>query len=340
MTVWEKLKMDKISVIVPVYKVEKYLEKSVDSILSQTYENIEVILVDDGSPDGCPAICDEYARADSRVKVIHKKNGGLSDARNAGIEAAASSYIMFVDSDDFISANMAEKLYLAITSGNTDIAVCSLVCVDEDGNEIGIGGSPVPDGVLTADEVIGRYLDDPYNWWHWITACNKLYKRGIFDSLRFPVGKLHEDEFVFHEVILRCEKIACIPDKLYNYFQRSGSICHKESMCSKLDDVEAFFLRARRLSEAGYDEAAYKSLDKGVNFIYGLYSDNGRGIDEETGKKMRYIQELYKSTAPGVISRAGRIAASARIKHLVARLGWYRLTVPAVALRRALKKNM
>lgn len=124
-----------ISVIVPVYHVEKYLTKCVDSICSQTYDNLEIILVDDGGDDMCPSICDEYKKIDSRIKVIHKKNGGLSDARNAGLDIATGQYLYFVDSDDYIDDHTIEFLYASIVANGSDIAVCEYVRVSEDGEK-------------------------------------------------------------------------------------------------------------------------------------------------------------------------------------------------------------
>ena len=123
-----------ISVIVPIYNVEKYVNKCVGSIVNQTYTNLEIILVDDGSPDRCPEICDEWAKKDSRIKVIHKKNGGLSDARNAGMKIASGDYIAFVDSDDWIAPEMYERLLMAIKNDNSDIAACAVKMVWEDGS--------------------------------------------------------------------------------------------------------------------------------------------------------------------------------------------------------------
>ena len=122
-----------VSVIVPIYNVEKYLRKCVDSILNQTYKNLEIILVDDGSPDNCGNICDEYALSDSRIRIIHKKNGGLSDARNAGLDIARGNYILFVDSDDYIDETMVEKLYEALEKEKAEMSLCSFVYVNDDG---------------------------------------------------------------------------------------------------------------------------------------------------------------------------------------------------------------
>ena len=179
---------DLISVIVPVYKVERYLCRCVDSIIAQTYTNLQIILVDDGSPDGSGAICDDYAAKDSRITVIHKKNGGLSDARNAGLVAACGSYIGFVDSDDYIAVDMYEKLYKAIVACNADMSVCNFRYVDENGNNIEERNNalPVKDEVIDGITALTRTLDD--KGWYYVTAWNRLYSRKLLQSIYFPDG--------------------------------------------------------------------------------------------------------------------------------------------------------
>ena len=183
--------MPKISVIVPVYKVEAYLQECVDSILAQTFEDFELILVDDGSPDNCGAICDAYAGKDSRVKVIHQENQGLSGARNTGIEASKGEFLTFVDSDDMVSPQYLEVL-INLFCDNTDVAVCGFKSF-LDGTEYPIGRS--------AREMVRVYspkesLIELYNGNTLIpvNACAKLIRRSLLGDLRFPVGKLHEDQ--------------------------------------------------------------------------------------------------------------------------------------------------
>ena len=173
-----------ISVIVPVYRVEKYLPACIDSILNQTFTDFELILVDDGSPDRCPAICDEAAERDARVRVIHQANAGLSAARNAGIEAAHGAWLSFVDSDDYIAPHFCEKLYQTAQRTNADCVMCSVQNVDESGKLIDSALMRVADEVKTGQEVlqkIGRDDVTPY-----LTAWNKLYRRKLFNTLRYP----------------------------------------------------------------------------------------------------------------------------------------------------------
>ena len=210
---------NKISVIVPVYGVEQYLDKCIESIVGQTYENLEIILVDDGSPDNCPAMCDKWARKDSRIKVIHKENGGLSDARNVGIEAATGEYLAFVDSDDWLNTEMYQKLYDAMIKEDADYCACNIVSwfnenrqIENNKREYCVGNS---------EEFIGRL----YNQAQFpVAAWCKLVKRTTWGAVRFPVGKIYEDAFTTYRIIDRAEKIVQIPDALYYYRIRENSI--------------------------------------------------------------------------------------------------------------------
>lgn len=235
-----------ISVIVPVYKVEKYLRKCVDSIISQTYTNLEIILVDDGSPDNCPKICDEYAKQDSRVKVIHKENGGLSDARNAGMAVATGEYISFIDSDDWIENNMLEILLKEITENNCDIASCGINMVWEDNRPKEIlfpfEGKIIINGAESAlDHLISnKYIVQ--------TVWNKLYRKDTIVKILFPFGKINEDEYWTWQALAASEKIVCIGNPMYNYLQREGSIM-KSDKFNPMFALEAHCLRYNYILE-------------------------------------------------------------------------------------------
>ena len=166
---------DLISVVIPVYKVEKFIRNCVDSVIAQTYKDLEIILVDDVSPDGCPAICDEYAAADKRIKTVHKENGGLSSARNAGLDVATGEYVFFVDSDDYISENAIERLYEALIKEKADIAICDWVAVDENGNKVVKKISPLKNECLNRDGLFKK-ITEP-NYYYYVVSWNKLYKR-------------------------------------------------------------------------------------------------------------------------------------------------------------------
>lgn len=236
----DRIKDNLVSIIIPVYKVEKYIHRCVDSVINQTYQNLEIILVDDGSPDNCPSICDEYAMMDNRITAIHKANGGLSDARNYGISMASGDYIMLVDSDDYIKHNMVELMLNRIINDDSDLAMCNYICVDEKGNEdcFGIENSlPISDEVIDSSQA-QKKLFGKLNW-HYVIACCKLYKKELFDNFQYPLGKLHEDLFTTHLIFDKCKKISCINEGLYYYFQNSESITHVYNI-RRLDAIDAY----------------------------------------------------------------------------------------------------
>ena len=210
--------MKKLSVIVPVYNVEPYIHKCVDSILNQTYTNLEVILVDDGSPDNCGKICDEYAEKDSRVKVIHKKNGGLSDARNAGIDIAAGDIISFVDSDDYIEPYMYQEMIDYMQLNNLDI-----VCADTNqvkGNKIKYKPRYKENKIWEKNEALYEILNGNLD----NSAVNKIYKRRVMGNIRFPKGRVYEDVATTYKFIYNADKIGYLSRPYYYYIKRSGSI--------------------------------------------------------------------------------------------------------------------
>ena len=228
-----------ISVVVPVYNVEQYLEKCINSILHQTYEHLEIILVDDGSPDNCGAICDSYSSLDQRIKVIHKRNGGLSDARNTGLDTASGELIAFIDSDDTIMPDMVEKLYHRIETDRSDMAFCGYKQVSQNGailSEVFL-----PDNVLTG--FVALKVSYENQGVLFTIAWNKLYKKHLFHGIRFPVGKYHEDEFTTYKIIDQCNKISIVREELYVYYQRDNSIMQEDYSVKRLDGIEASYER-------------------------------------------------------------------------------------------------
>ena len=212
---------DLISVIVPVYNVEQYLDRCVRSIVGQTYKNLEIILVDDGSTDSSGRLCDKWAQKDSRIKVIHKSNGGLSDARNAGMATATGEYIAFVDSDDWVEIGMFRSLYKAMINTDSDIASCGAKRVWPDGireqDLCAVNKDSVLDregamkALITADGLVQ-------------TVWNKLYRKMVIDDILFPVGVIHEDEFWSWKVLSKANRVVTVKESYYNYLQRDNSI--------------------------------------------------------------------------------------------------------------------
>ncbi len=227
--------LEMISVIVPVYRVEKYLDQCVASITKQSISNLEIILVDDGSPDQCGAMCDEWAIKDQRVKALHKKNGGLSDARNYGLKYACGSYIAFVDSDDIIAPKMLEKLLDVLNQSGADIAECNYSRFTGDVQCLNVDSSSSIT-IYSTQDALRQLLDESVFKY---TVWNKLYRRKIFSSLQFEVGKLHEDVFFTYQAFGICKSVAKIEESLYYYRQREGSIMGEAVSLRNLDTLEA-----------------------------------------------------------------------------------------------------
>lgn len=282
--------MCEISIIVPVYNVEKYLNKCVDSILKQTFGDFELILVDDGSPDNSGAICDQYAEEDSRVKVIHKENGGLSDARNAGIEIAKGNYIGFVDSDDYIDKNMYKQLYDSLTKNDVDLSICGIFDVYEGKESLKKSEREL---LLNRDEAMVMIFHGNEISVH---AYNKLYKKEIFKYIRYPVGRYHEDSYIIVDILDKCEKVAINTKQMYHYLHREESITGQSFSVKQLEYIDAWEKneelvkgRFQKLDEAAHQRVCFANfliLDK-------IVSDNQEKIVPETRKIVSYLRRNF-----------------------------------------------
>ena len=252
-----------VSIVVPVYNVEKYLLQCVESIERQTYRNLEIILVDDGSPDKCGEICDRLGNQDQRIRVIKKKNGGLSDARNAGIDIAKGDYITFIDSDDYILDNMIEHLLSLSTKYDGDIVECRNVRCGEDGSIINKQESQKKSTVKIYTEngkMEAFFSDDGID----TTAWGKLYKTSLFKSVRYPFGKLHEDVFTTYKLIHLAKKVVVSEYTGYVYRVNLNSITGVAFSEKRLDAVEGKIQQARfiakhypHLTSKAYSEIIY-----------------------------------------------------------------------------------
>ena len=239
--------MAKVSVIVPVYNVERYLCRCVDSLLAQTFRDFELILVDDGSPDNCGRICDDYAAKDSRVVSLHRSNGGLSAARNTGLDWAFansnSQYIAFVDSDDWVDAKYLEVLVRGALLGVKVSCVCCRRVAE--GEEVQSSGLEISESQLMSPKEYWQNVD------LYMTAWGKLYDRFLWANLRFPAGKVHEDEYVAHRLLFASREVAVSRAKLYSYFQRNDSIMQDGNMKRKIDLIGAFWDQIDFFKERG-----------------------------------------------------------------------------------------
>lgn len=234
----------KISIVVPVYNVAKYLKRCIDSILAQTFSDFEVILVNDGSTDESSEICDLYASKDNRVRVIHKPNGGLSSARNIGIENATGTYIGFVDSDDYIAEDMYEVLYRNIQREQADMSLCSLF--DVYGDKVQKIERNPRYMVLDAEEAIRIVLEAKITS---VTAVNKLYRRELFDNVKYPEGRVAEDAFVIVQLLKQCRKVVLTTEQKYYYIHREGSITTRKFSKRDCDVIDAYLLNLQIIEE-------------------------------------------------------------------------------------------
>ena len=258
--------MAEVSIIVPVYQVENYIRQCIDSILVQTFTDFELILVDDGSKDRSGKICDEYAVLDQRVKVIHKENGGLSDARNCGMDQAVGNYFMFVDSDDYIAPTMLEYLYKALMNKEADIAVCNFLHFFEEDRKRDFSTN-IQSEVLSGAEIFySRKNERVYGIW--TVAWNKLYKRETLGNVRFRFGKYHEDEFWTNDIYQMDIKVVTIPECLYYYRQRDNSIMGRKNIKRDFDILEALQERiAVYFMDERHADQAYKVMIFSLEYL-------------------------------------------------------------------------
>ena len=220
-----------ISIIVPVYKVEPWLERCVESIRNQTYQNLEILLIDDGSPDRCGEMCDRFAQEDNRIKVIHRENGGLSAARNSGLDVCCGEYIGFVDSDDVIHPEMYARLYADICASGTRLAFCQpLMCYE---TNVSFPPTESTTTCFTGEEILHKSLSEII----WFSAWTKLYHRSLFENIRYPEGRTNEDYPVTVRIFDRCDRIAVNFNQLYAYCKREDSITTSSSVRNSYDQV-------------------------------------------------------------------------------------------------------
>ena len=293
--------MPEISVIVPVYKVEQFLHRCVESILRQSFYNFELILVDDGSPDSCGDICDAYAAKDNRIHVIHQKNGGLSAARNSGIDYVMahsdSHWLAFVDSDDWVHPDFLKILYSAAQQTCCKISACGFFRTE---------GEPFPE--VQDDSILCLSADDYYcgeiHGGVTAVAWNKLYHRSLFKELRYPIGKLHEDEFTTYKTVYAAGQVAMVPAELYAYFKNETGIIRSQWNPRRMDALEAFQQqmafakehRKQRLFDRCQDSHDWLVFD----YIWKIRQQNSRDPEvkrcrKALQKKLREILSIKKN---------------------------------------------
>ena len=255
-----------ISIIVPVYRVEKYLDQCVQSLIDQTYKNLEIILVDDGSPDNCGVICDELAKTDTRTKVIHRDNGGQSAARNDGLAMATGELIGFVDSDDYIDIDMYQYLYSILLKQEADIAVCAFrkfsestgLLQKENAEEVSLHSNQHAMKLLLEDIKIGSH------------PCNKLFKKAVLDGLKFPEGRVYKDIALMHQVFARATTVVCSTKMAYNYLIRDDSTSYTQNAKWAYGLFKAFQERCDFICSE-YHELSDIAIEKAIGAALGAY---------------------------------------------------------------------
>lgn len=279
-------KTDLISIIVPVYNVEKYITRCVKSIITQTYTNIEIILIDDGSPDNSGIICDDLAKTDNRIQVIHQKNKGLSGARNTGIDVASGLYIAFVDSDDWIDIEMIKVLHNLIKQYNAQISACGVEMIGDKGHIAYFSDNLEEIILYTRSEAMNELLDDTRirN-----VSYNKLYKKDLFEDIRFPVGKVFEDIFTTYKLLDKSDSVVYCGRPLYYYYKSSGSILRSEFTVKRFDKTKACMERAIYYS-GHYPDLLQKASEVYIKSALVSLANSSDG-DEEVLKERRAIRQ-------------------------------------------------
>ncbi len=313
----------RISVIVPVYKVEKYLAKCVDSILSQTYRDLEVILVDDGSPDSCGTICDAYARQDSRVVVIHKENGGLSSARNAGMDIAKGEYIAFVDSDDWIEPEMYGHMLALAKKYDVSLVCAGRYDVSEKTGEKKVGLCPQKEECISGEELVKRiFLWDDLDSASW----DKLYHRSLLEGFRYPLGKIVEDVPVTYKIALKAGKAALCDRPFYNYFHRAGSITTQKAITEKSFHYTAHTAEIYPWIQENHPElvpqAAYLRVQSLVHILFQL-DQTDKQTRDRYGIQRRALRKSLRGFV-GYLLTAPYFGFKDRITYLLLAFGLYR----------------
>lgn len=282
--------MDLVSVIVPVYNVEKYLNRCVDSVVEQSYENLEIILVDDGSTDGSGIICDYYNKKDARVVVIHKANGGLSDARNVGIDIAKGEYLCFVDSDDYIDKRFVQTLYDNLKQYGTSVSAVNLACFDENNRYRNVSDTQGEPEILSElDSIRFLFTNQKYCNYAW----NKMYKTELFKGVRYPFGKKMEDLGTTYLLIEKAGKVVYNPKALYYYYQRSDSILHSPDSNFWKDKYDLTYKRYLEIKKTY--PMLKENYDFFVNTVFECYQYLNKQLRNNAKKEMKALWNKVKT---------------------------------------------
>lgn len=287
---------DLISVIIPIYNVEKFLKYSLESVINQTYKNLEIILINDGSTDASKEICKEYEQKDKRIKLINQDNKGISAARNIGLKVASGEYIGFLDADDVISAQFFECLYKLIKQTAADIAECAFIRISE--KDL-FDGKTIFDNIDNLNYITTNSFgalnrinnEETYIIGKSIVVWNKLYKKDLFNEIQFPVGKRYEDDFTTYKLFNKINKLVSTEKRLYNYVQRQGSIMNSEFSITRLEAIEVFENYEKFFQDYKDKYLYVKCLVRYVRMLYKILEELNSSKYEEKEK----IRELLKN---------------------------------------------
>ena len=296
-----------ISIIIPVYNVETFLQDCIDSCIQQTYKNIEIILVDDGSPDQCPDICDEYAKKDFRIRVIHKKNGGVSDARNEGIKIAKGEWWTFVDSDDVIHPKMIEKLYEGILLfPDLLISGCAYKRIEEE--------------FISYDTIETNYCDNEKllfsnyikkNLTTWVAPWNKLFHYSLFTNIEFPVGRLYEDMFITYKVLYKAKTLVYTKSKLYFYRKRKTSITGNQTYKNITDKTDALMEELEFFKETNDKDLIRTGIFQILIYYINLFSKAYKHLKIHQYRKK--LISIIKAQDLSVLTKSERIKLNIKL---------------------------
>jgi glycosyltransferase involved in cell wall biosynthesis len=283
--------MEKISIIIPVYNAEKYLDRCISSAAAQSYSEKEILLIDDGSTDQSPRICDRWAEEHKEIRVIHQKNGGVSSARNRGIRESRGDLLVMVDSDDYIAADMLSRMMKIMKETDADLVLCGLAKGKEESYAFAVPETASAE-VIGPEEALHRIYENRENMLRYVVPWAKLYKKELFQGLQYPVSRIFEDIYLTHQVLYRCRRIAVTDQVLTYYYQHGGSIMNRPFHAGKLDYLDALEERILFFREKKMEDLAGAALDEYLHALIWEYSRT-RDILKDRGAS-RNIKERFR----------------------------------------------
>ncbi|HFI0449840.1 TPA: glycosyltransferase family 2 protein [Streptococcus suis] len=318
---------DLVSIIVPIYNVEKFLPRCIESICNQTYENIEILLINDGSTDGSEQICMDFMKRDSRIRYFLKENGGLSDARNYGITRAQGKYLSFIDSDDYVEADFIWSLYSALVQQNASIAITGFAKVDENGTIIKKEQPENEESALTGRDACKKLHSEKGQVF--VVAWNKLYKKELFSNVQYAKGKIHEDEYIAYQLFYDIDRIAVVNDSLYYYVEREESITRTQMTDLRFEClIEYQLLRIDFFNSKNDSELVTLNLQAFLLFVIQFLEQNRSGF--VTPEKKARLRGLYTKIYKELLNQNSKVHFLHRLFYL---LGYLNLDLAVLFYR-------